>query len=149
MIMKSLAIAGLALSLGAGTALAEPRGCPPGQAKKGACGDGPSQQRHDDRRDHGRDDQGRGDQGRHDQGRADQGRGDHDRRDYSRSHDRSRHHDWKRGQRIAPSRYVVIERYRDYGYQPPPRGYRYVRVDGDVLLIAIASGVIADIILNN
>jgi len=127
MIMKSLAIAGLALSMGAGTVFAGPQGCPPGHFKKGECGQ--TQQRLD--------------------GRGDHDRRDHDRADSDRGHDHGRHHDWKRGERIGPSRYVVLYRYRDYGYQPPPRGHHYVQVDGDVLLIAIASGIIADILLHN
>lgn len=33
-------------------------------------------------------------------------------------------------------------------FGPPPYGHRYVRVDGDVLLIAIATGLIVDALLN-
>lgn len=33
-------------------------------------------------------------------------------------------------------------------FGPPPHGYRYVRVDGDILLIAIATGLIIDALLN-
>ena len=128
MILKSLAIAGLALSLAAGTAFAGPKGCPPGHARKGECGGGYGYARQDDRRGYERH--------------------GHDRHDHG--YERHRHrHDWRRGERIPRTRYVVIERYRDYGYQPPPRGYGYVQVDGDVFLIALASGIIADILLRN
>ena len=44
----------------------------------------------------------------------------------------------------------VVHDYRNYGLRHPPRGYRWVRDDvGDVLLVAIATGVIADIILRH
>lgn len=33
-------------------------------------------------------------------------------------------------------------------FGPPPSGHRYVRVDGDILLIAIATGLIIDALLN-
>ncbi len=36
--------------------------------------------------------------------------------------------------------------YRPYGIAPPPYGYRWVRVDGDLLLVEIASTLIADIL---
>lgn len=36
--------------------------------------------------------------------------------------------------------------YRPYGLAPPPYGYRWIRVDDDVFLVAIASGLIADIV---
>jgi Ni/Co efflux regulator RcnB len=36
--------------------------------------------------------------------------------------------------------------YRPYGIAPPPYGYRWVRVDGDLLLVEIASALIADIL---
>ncbi len=58
---------------------------------------------------------------------------------------------WARGHRIhdygwAPT-YVVVD-YDRYGLRHPPRGYHWRRDDrGDWLLVAIASGVIADVIL--
>lgn len=59
---------------------------------------------------------------------------------------------WRRGDRL-PAYYRNSYRpvdYRHYGYRAPPRGYHYVRDDrGDVLLVAIATGIIASIILNN
>lgn len=57
---------------------------------------------------------------------------------------------WNRGERLPPayrsSGYYVD--YRQYGYRAPPRGYQYVRVDNDVVLVAIATGVISSILLN-
>jgi len=61
-----------------------------------------------------------------------------------------RQHRWNRGERLPAayrsSSYYVD--YRAYGYRAPPRGYQYVRVDNDVVLVAIATGVISSILLN-
>ena len=60
---------------------------------------------------------------------------------------------WARGHRIhdygwAPT-YVVVD-YDRYGLRHPPRGYHWRRDDrGDWLLVAIASGIIADVILGD
>ena len=43
------------------------------------------------------------------------------------------------------SRYAVD--YRRYGLQAPPRGYEYRRVDNDVVLTAIATGLIGAVIV--
>jgi len=56
----------------------------------------------------------------------------------------------RRGAVLAPAyrtqAYVVD--YRRYNLTPPPRGYQYVRTNNDVVLTAIASGVITSVILN-
>jgi Ni/Co efflux regulator RcnB len=44
-------------------------------------------------------------------------------------------------------RYVVYD-YGRCGLRAPPYGYHWVRVDGDVVLAAIATGVILDVIYN-
>lgn len=44
-------------------------------------------------------------------------------------------------------RYVVD--YRVYHLAPPPRGHQWVQVGADYVLIAVATGLIANIILNN
>jgi Ni/Co efflux regulator RcnB len=76
---------------------------------------------------------------------------DHDRRD---DHDRDHRgppprvaHHWERGHRYD-GRVIVVRDYRDYRLREPPRGYHWVRDDnsGDYLLIAIATGIIADIV---
>jgi Ni/Co efflux regulator RcnB len=44
------------------------------------------------------------------------------------------------------TRYVEVD-YRDHHLKPPPRGYHYVRDDkGDIILPAVATGLIASII---
>lgn len=68
-------------------------------------------------------------------------------------HDNGRHRGWykhgyRRGERVPvvylQPRYYVND-WRAYRLAPPPRGYRWVRpVDGHFLLVAIATGVIAD-----
>lgn len=56
---------------------------------------------------------------------------------------------WRRGDRL-PSQYrgrAYAVDYRYYRLPPPPRGYQYSRVDNDVVLTAIASGVIASVLI--
>jgi Ni/Co efflux regulator RcnB len=62
-----------------------------------------------------------------------------------------RHHYWARGQYLP--RYYLAEPYyvdyRVYDLRPPPYGYRWVRVDDRFLLVAVASGLIASMILSD
>lgn len=62
-----------------------------------------------------------------------------------------RHNRWRRGATIPHDyrgRWYVRD-YHRYGYAPPPRGYGYYRTDtGDIVLAAIATGVIISL-LNN
>lgn len=51
---------------------------------------------------------------------------------------------YRRGDVISRDRYIVIEDYDRYGYRRPPAGYGYVRVDGDIFLIALATGLIVE-----
>lgn len=55
---------------------------------------------------------------------------------------------WRHGEKLPASyrgkAYVVD--YRHYGLKAPPRGYQYVRVNNDVVLAAIATGVISSVI---
>jgi hypothetical protein len=73
---------------------------------------------------------------------------------YHGMYDQGRHEGWyKRGGRIPPgyrgSRYVVND-WRRYRLNPPPRGYQYIRSDnGDFLLAAVATGAILSIIAAN
>ncbi|HET6604609.1 MAG TPA: RcnB family protein [Xanthomonadaceae bacterium] len=56
-------------------------------------------------------------------------------------------HSWRPGYYL-PSGYYSHTYYVDhynYGLQPPPYGYRWVRVDNDVVLVALASGLIANV----
>jgi Ni/Co efflux regulator RcnB len=59
------------------------------------------------------------------------------------------HRNWKRGQRLpAEYRRVEVNNWRAYHLAPPPRGYHYVRVGDDIVLTAIASGLIGAVIAN-
>lgn len=65
-------------------------------------------------------------------------------------HDDRRYHHWKRGERLDSrfhARGYMVNDYRRHGWRAPPRGYAYYRTDsGDVVLAAIATGVIASVI---
>lgn len=50
---------------------------------------------------------------------------------------RMRHEDWDRGQRVD---------YRHYHLRRPPSGYEWREVDGNYVLAAVATGVIASVI---
>lgn len=60
-------------------------------------------------------------------------------------------HDLRRGGRL-PDRYrthqYVVNDWRTHHLRPPPRGYHWVQTGGDYVLAAIATGVIADLIIN-
>jgi Ni/Co efflux regulator RcnB len=61
-----------------------------------------------------------------------------------------RHH-WARGERL-PREYMgggYYVDYRAYHLRAPPPGYRWVRVDDRYILVALATGLIASIILAN
>ena len=60
-----------------------------------------------------------------------------------------RAHSWRRGERL-PSDYrrVEVREWRAYHLAAPPRGYHYVRVGNDVVLTAIATGIISAVIAN-
>jgi Ni/Co efflux regulator RcnB len=60
-----------------------------------------------------------------------------------------RHH-WRRGERLPDEyRHGGYVDWRAYNLQPPPAGYQWVNVDGDLVLVALASGLIADLIVNS
>ncbi|MGN1057252.1 MAG: RcnB family protein [Comamonas sp.] len=60
-------------------------------------------------------------------------------------------HNWYKGSRLPPqyrlARYVVHD-WRGHRLHQPPRGYQWVQYGGDYMLVAIASGVIAQLIVN-
>lgn len=61
------------------------------------------------------------------------------------------HRDWHRGDRL-PNEYrdrnYVVDDWREHGLRQPPHGYHWVGVDGDYVLAAVATGVIANILLS-
>ncbi|QJD99105.1 RcnB family protein [Massilia forsythiae] len=97
--------------------------------------------RHDDRGD------------RRDDRRPDRGpdRGHYDGRDNRRWDGAGPSHDLRRGGRL-PNQYrnrqYVVDDWRGHRLRQPPRGYHWVQTGGDYVLAAIATGVIADILIN-
>ncbi|AJY11697.1 RcnB family protein [Burkholderia dolosa] len=53
--------------------------------------------------------------------------------------------DWHKGDRLPPEfrdRQYVVDDWRGYRLSPPPRGYHWVGVGGDYLLVQIGSGIV-------
>jgi Ni/Co efflux regulator RcnB len=61
------------------------------------------------------------------------------------------HHSWHKGGRVDRDEWRQGHRvdYRARHLRRPPRGYEWREVNGDYVLGAIATGVIADLLLNN
>ena len=148
---KSMAVAAaaLAMCMAAGSAFAQDRGHDRGHDRGNDQGHGRYEQgngRHEqqDRRFDRHDNRG----GNHYYGREDHRPGRHfDRRGYPQPHA-----EWRRGGRVPHEyrgRNYVVNDYRAYQLQAPPRGYQWVGVGGDYVLAAIATGVIAQIIVGN
>ena len=60
-----------------------------------------------------------------------------------------RHDEWKKGYHMKPEdwhRAHPID-YRQYHLHPPPRGYEWREVDGNYVLAAVATGVIASAVV--
>ena len=91
-----------------------------------------------------------GDNHDHDRGGQEQGRG------HDQGHDQGhsayvRHDDWKKGHRLAQqdwSRGQHVD-YHQHHLRAPPRGYEWREVDGNYVLAAVATGLIASIIANS
>lgn len=59
-------------------------------------------------------------------------------------------HNFRRGGRLPNeyrNRQYVVNDWRGHHLSPPPRGYNWVQTGGDYVLVAIATGVIAQILL--
>jgi Ni/Co efflux regulator RcnB len=62
------------------------------------------------------------------------------------------HQDWRKGERLSNDyrdRQYVVDNWHEHGLHQPPRGYHWVGVGGDYLLVAAASGIIAQIVLSH
>lgn len=59
---------------------------------------------------------------------------------------------YHRGDRL-PQEYrhpnYVVNNWRDHNLSPPPRGYHWVQTGADYVLVAIATGIILQLLLNN
>lgn len=133
-----IVVAALAVAM-AGGAFAQDR-----RDDRGPDRNGRYEQRGDDRSQNDRDDR-RGRYDRDDHGRQDfRPGGQFDRAGYPQPHA-----EWRRGGRV-PTEYrgrnYVVNDWRGYRLQEPPRGYQWVGVGGDFVLAAIATGLIAQIV---
>ena len=56
---------------------------------------------------------------------------------------------WRRGRYVpVPYRHYYVQDWGYYGLRSPPPGYRWVYADGNFVLMALATGLIADVIAN-
>jgi len=94
---------------------------------------------------------------RHDD-RNDHGERRNDRNDYhpvdNRDHDRGAgpRHDMRKGGRLPAeyrNRQYVVNDWRGHHLSAPPRGYQWVQTGSDYVLVAVATGIIASLLLNN
>lgn len=78
-----------------------------------------------------------------DHGRAQSDRGRHD------NHRYVHHRDWKRGHRLSRQDWQRGDRvdWRAHRLRQPPRGYEWREIDGNYVLAAVATGIIASIII--
>lgn len=102
--------------------------------------------------------------GQHDRSDRDDDR-DHGKRynqrdNHARGHDNGRHngrgagpqHNFYKGERISSEyrhRQYVVSDWRGHRLSAPPRGYHWVQTGPDYVLIAITTGIIAQIIFSN
>jgi Ni/Co efflux regulator RcnB len=56
-------------------------------------------------------------------------------------------HQWHQGDHYSGNS-VVVNNYSYYRLRPPPPGYQWVQDGSQFVLVAVASGIIADVILN-
>ena len=98
----------------------------------------------------------KGNNGAYSQGRDD--RGDNGRGfDKDVRHDNGNHygqikHNWRRGERLPVTYYQNRTYYVDYRrahLRAPPRGYQWVQVDNNYVMVALATGLIASLIAHN
>ena len=83
----------------------------------------------------------------------------HDNRDFGRNHNRERdrghrgvgpNFEYYRGDRLPVEyrhRHYVVDDWRGHRLSAPPRGYHWVQSGGDYILVAIATGIILQILL--
>ena len=105
---------------------------------------------------------GKGDQGQHNgqrdkhdnngrgkEGHDNRGRGPQDKHYNERG--AGPNHSYYRGQRLPTeyrNRQYVVNDWRSHRLSAPPRGYQWVQTGGDYVLVAIATGIIAQLFLN-
>ncbi len=59
------------------------------------------------------------------------------------------HYGWARGHYVpVVYRHYYVQDWGYYGLRPPPPGYRWIYADGNFVLMAVATGLIADLVLH-
>ena len=60
-----------------------------------------------------------------------------------------RHDDWKKGHKLPPADWARGQRidYHAYHLNAPPNGYEWRAVDGNYVLAAVATGLVASVII--
>jgi Ni/Co efflux regulator RcnB len=59
------------------------------------------------------------------------------------------HFGWRRGAYVSPAyRGYYVQDWGYYGLRPPPYGYRWIYADGNFVLMAAATGLIADLVVH-
>ena len=89
--------------------------------------------------------------GNDDHRRDNNGRGEQGSLRSDRDHGAGPSHSYYRGDRLPSyyrTRQYVVEDWRGHGLRLPPRGYHWVQTGGDYVLVAIATGVILELLLN-
>jgi Ni/Co efflux regulator RcnB len=113
-------------------------------------------QNHGDRNDRGRNEQAQpgGQQDRRDESRPDRGeyqnRANNDERRDERG--AGQNHQFRRGDRLPVEyrhRNYVVDDWRAHNLSAPPRGYHWVQTGGDYVLVAIATGIILQLLLSH
>jgi Ni/Co efflux regulator RcnB len=92
----------------------------------------------------------RDNQGRQPASRDNQARANND----AQRHDRGAgpNHEFRKGDRLPNDyhhRQYVVDDWRGHHLSAPPRGYHWVQTGGDYVLVAIATGIIMQLFLNN
>lgn len=115
-------------------------------------------QGHEDRRDRGRNEQmqgggpqdRQGKQARHPNRPQSQGRANNS--EHRDERGAGPEHQFHRGERLPieyRNRTYVVDDWRAHQLSAPPRGYHWVQVGGDYVLVAIATGIILQLMLSN
>ena len=125
---SAFAAAATAFMFTAAPANADPKHCPPGHAKKGWCS--PHHDRYDKRDRHDRYDRY---EDRRDEARAYRDGYREGRRDAIRYNGRTY------------TDYRVIDDYGRYGLNRPPNGYYYAEVDGDIMMVQLATQLVTQL----
>ena len=73
----------------------------------------------------------------------------HDDRDHHDNHHYVHHNEWRKGAHMNHDDWNRGERvdYRHYHLSAPPRGYEWRQVDGNYVLAAVATGLIASVVV--